>query len=108
MMKFFLKEIQDLYAQANFEMIKDFIKSQIILRFQWTFVAFETDVAVTNKKIRHSLGFVPKDLIETFKTGAGTITYNYDNFDTEFIDLTTTGPCKVRFLIGLFKEGSAV
>lgn len=71
------------------------------------FAFFEITVtgAVTNKKIPHSLGFQPKDVIQTSKTGAGSLTWNYDQFDVTNLDITTTGSCVVRAFIGRYSEG---
>lgn len=62
----------------------------------------KTDTAQTNLKVRHNLGFIPKDVIKCKKVGAGDITMNYDKFDKDFLDVTTTGAVRLRVFVGTF------
>jgi hypothetical protein len=72
------------------------------LQGQFDHFALTISKAETNLKIPHSLGFQPKDIIQTSLTGAGAITYNYATFTNQFIDITTTGACEVRFFGGTY------
>ena len=103
--------IVDTFVRRNFERVQELI-DRLNARYKADsqFAGFEHfDVefseAVTNKKLDHGIGEIPLDLVETFKTGAGTITYNYDSFDASTIDVTTTDACRVRFYLGVHKEG---
>lgn len=61
-----------------------------------------TDSAQTNLKVRHGLGFIPKDILKTKKTGSGNITFNYALFDENNLDVTTSGSVKWRGFIGTY------
>lgn len=65
-------------------------------------IEFETDAAVTNLKISHGLGFVPKDIVRTKLVGVGSLTFNHDQFDTSFLDVTTTGAVRFRGFVGTY------
>lgn len=93
------KEIKDLWIRKNFEFLNTFVSTQVILQ-NWVFLEFQVTQAVTNLKIKHGLIAVPRDIIQTSKTGPGSVTFNYDEFDATNVDVTTTGPCKVRFFVG--------
>jgi hypothetical protein len=102
--KFLLKEISDFYVRENFEKLLNFFKDKPFLE-KWQVFEIDFDSATANGVFRHTLGSVPKDIIQTSKTGAGNVTFNYELFDRDFINLTTTGPCKVRFLVGNLPTG---
>lgn len=100
-----LKEITDQYIQENFLRITDFFKKQKMLQAEFTHFELVFSSAVTNFKFRHNLGFQPKDVIQTSSIGAGVLTWNYDKFDAQFLDITTTGAVKVRAFVGSYQEG---
>jgi hypothetical protein len=102
-LKLLLREIADTYVRENFSRILDYARQN---RHLDGFKHFEivAEQAVTNLKIPHNLGFQPKDVLPTWKTGAGDITWNYDQFDRSTLDITTTGPVVVRAFIGAFRE----
>jgi hypothetical protein len=98
---FFRVEIADEYARENFRMLRDYMllesPFQGFQHFEITLTA-----AVTNFRYRHSLGFQPKDIIQTSLTGTGVATWNYNLFNDTYLDLTTTGACTVRLFAGTF------
>jgi hypothetical protein len=57
---------------------------------------------VVNYRYPHKLGFVPEDVIQTSLRGAGAVTWNYDQFNRDYLDVTTTGACVVRAFVGLY------
>lgn len=93
--------IEDQYVRENFQRILDFFRVQNHL---FNFRQFELifSQAVTNYQHKHNLGFLPKDVILTSVIGAGSVTFNYGDFTKEFISITTTGPCVVRFFLGAY------
>lgn len=97
----FTSQIQDTYARENFRKITDFFR--LIVLFS-NFKQFETtfDAAQAHVKFQHNLGFTPKDILLTSKTGAGTVQFNQELSDDTQIDLTVTGACTVRFIAGAF------
>lgn len=103
LLRLLIKEIKDQYIQNNFEWLQNYINEEDLL--QSRFKAFDLDIvgAETNLKIVHGLNFQPLDIIQTFKTGSGSVTFNYDKFDSVNLDITTTGACRVRFFAGRFE-----
>lgn len=102
--RLFVNEIEDPYVKENFERLTRFVNDQSFLRGEWQFFEITFTGAVTNYKHKHNLGFVPKDILQTSKTGAGAITFNYTSFDSTNIDITTTGACVVRFFVGSYRD----
>ena len=103
MIKLNLERITDPATRDAFEILDRFIKGQKIL-FGMQFYDLDFEGAVANAIFAHTLGSVPKDVIQTRKVGAGSVIYNYDAFTNRFISITTTGPCSVRFFVGTYKE----
>ena len=96
-----LKEITDLYVRKNFEKLDDYFGNENQL-LGFKFVEFSTDGAVTNLKVKHFFNSKPKDLVRARKTGSGSVTFNRHLFDSENLDITTTGPAKVRLFVGTY------
>src|SRR5690606_37576894 len=70
------------------------------------FMEFSLDGAVANSKFAHNLGYIPKDVIMLQLTGEGTLTFNYNLFDSKNIDVSSTGAVKVRLFIGTYRKSS--
>jgi hypothetical protein len=102
-LKLFIKEIADRYLRQNFETIEDELEAVSHLK-NFRFFELRFTSAVTNYKHYHGLGFVPKDIIRTRFTGEYLLTFNYDLFDSKYIDITTEGPCEIRGLVGTLEE----
>lgn len=107
MINLLVKETFDPIDRENMKRIQnEFTSVQVILKGQWKFFEITFTGAVTNFKQKHLLDFVPKDIIQTSKTGAGSLTWNYTLFDRTNLDITTTGACIVRAFVGSYLEGS--
>lgn len=107
MIKLLVQEISDERLRENFKRIQsEFTEKQVILKGEWKFFEIIFTVAVTNFKQKHLLGFLPKDIIQTSLTGTGVLTWNYDLFDKINLDITVTGPCKVRAFVGSYLESA--
>lgn len=102
MLKLFLAEITDLFIRKNFEKIADAINKNVLLSGQWRFVEITFTGAATNFRYKHNLNFAPKDVIQTSLIGAGTITWNYDRFNSDYLDITTSGALTVRAFVGRY------
>lgn len=100
----FRKEIEDEFSQENFRRLGDYFKDSPLEKFQFKFFEIPFTMAVTNFRYPHNLGFSPKDVITTFVSGGATVTWNYDSFDSSFLDITTSGPTTVRALVGRYAE----
>lgn len=100
-----VKDITDTTLRKAFEEIVRFTSANSILSGEWKFLEITLDSAVTAYKYPHNLPFAPVDVIQVSITGTGSLTWNYSAFDSTHLNLTTTGPCKVRAFIGYYKEG---
>lgn len=103
---FFIRELKDQYLETNFRRLNEYLFNQVILRGEFKFFELTFPAAVTNQRVKHFFNFVPKDIIQTSLTGGSTLTWNYDEFDREFLNVTTSGPATVRAFIGRYKEGA--
>lgn len=98
------QEIEDQYARENFFRLKKFFDAETFLKGEWEFVEFTVPGAITNYRFKHNLGFQPKDVLVTSTIGAGTVQFNYNLFDKDFLDLTTTGQVTIRAFVGRFEK----
>ena len=99
-----LKDIKDFYTRENFRLVDEFLNEYPMLRGEWKFFEFVVTQAETNLRISHNLKFQPTDIIQTSSIGAGTLTFNYDKFNTETIDVTTTDAVTVRAFVGRYED----
>lgn len=106
MINLLVNEIGDPYSRENFKRLLAEFREQSLLKGKFKFFEITIDGPVTNFKYKHSLGFLPKDILQTSLKGIGTITWNYTKFDKNFLDITTSGSCIVRAFIGSYTEGS--
>lgn len=104
---FIMKDIEDPYIRDNFKRLTLFLQDFPFFRGEWIFKELEFTSAVTNLDVAHGLSFTPTDVIQTSKTGAGSITFNFSSFDETSLNVTTTGACVVRFFVGAYKEESS-
>jgi hypothetical protein len=93
-----IKDIKDIYLRKNFEELKSYFNTQNQL-LDFGFFEITFDKAETNKKIQHNLRFIPTDIIITGAYGSGG-QFNVGLFDLSSMDITTFGPCRIRFLAG--------
>lgn len=100
-----LKDIDDQYVQQNFFRLQKFFQAVPFFKGEFKHFELNFDRALTGQKVSHGLGFKPFDVIITYVTGPGTLTFDYANFDDKNIVVTTTGACKVRAFIGAYREG---
>jgi hypothetical protein len=95
------KEIEDEYTRGNFDLLQRAM-DEMAFNFPMQFIEIDIQQAVTKKPIKHTLGVAPKDVFLTRKTGAGDLTFLYEDFDKEFIYVSTTGAVKARFFVGTY------
>lgn len=100
-----LEDLEDPDIRENFKRLQDYLKAEPVLKGQFNFFEIKVDSAVTLQKFAHNLGFAPQDVIQTSIIGTGQLTWNYENFDRNYIVFTTTGPCKVRVFVGNYQQG---
>ena len=94
-----LTQVNDIYVRTALVTLKDAINLTGLAGSNLRLIEIETRGAVTNASIPHRLGFTPTDVILTRITG-GTVTWNYDKFTKDDLNLTTSGAVKLRCLIG--------
>lgn len=100
MLDLIIPQVTDAIAQENFKRLQDEHRKNPLTQGQWKLLEFTFGQAETNLKVPHGLNFLPKDIILTSKTGAGSLTINYDKTSATNLDLTTSGACVVRLLLG--------
>lgn len=99
-----LEGLKDPLARENFQRIQDASLKDALPKGEWKFFEIVFTKAVTNFKYPHSLGFMPKDIIQTSLKGAGTLTWNYNLFTQTDLNITTSGACTVRAFVGSYSE----
>lgn len=97
-----VRELPESPIRKNFELIQDVLSTDGVLKFEWRFITFSVDVAVTNYLIPHTLPFIPLDILPT--QTVGTITFNYPQFTDKFLNITTSGAASFRGLVGRYRE----
>ena len=97
-----LNGIKDGETKENFQKLEEFVDEQNLLEARFKFFEVEFDSAVTNFKLKHDLGYVPKDVIISSTKGTGEVVLNYDKFDKDYIDISTNGAVKVRMFAGSY------
>jgi len=99
-----LKEIGDEYTRENFFRILKFLKNDTLAKAQFKFFEITFTDSVTNYRHRHALGFVPKDVLVTNVSDQESVIFNYSDFTNQYLDITTSGACTVRFFAGTYRE----
>ncbi len=101
-----IRTIED--VREALQKIKEKIDGSVLDKGQFQFFEITVLSAVTNFRYSHKLNFTPYDVLQLSVRGVGAVTWNYEDFDETFLDLTTTGACVVRAYIGRHREGSNV
>jgi hypothetical protein len=106
----FYDQIEEGQTKENFaSLIRYFRESKALSLLQFRHIELSFPANVTNSKVPHGLGFVPKDVIQTSLKGSGALSWNYGEFDATNLDITVTGatetdPVIVRAFIGTHTE----
>ena len=108
MIRLFYENIVDQLVRDTFRRVSDFINGQDLLKCDFKFRTYTFDAAVTNLRIPHGLGTIPRDVIVTSVTNDETVTFHYSDFDASEIEVTATGACVVRYFIGTYVGGANV
>ena len=112
-MNLFQHLVKDSISRENFSKLEYEFNSNNVLVSRFKHFEFTFTSTVTNKKIPHKLGFLPKDVIQTFLLGDGTVTWNYNNFTDTMIDISISGtvsatnPTTVRVFLGRYENTGA-
>lgn len=121
-----VSNVEDPEAQRNFQLIQTFLNNfdSVIAGMQFVELIFPQangtlKYPLNNYKLAHTLGLVPVDVIVTHLSGGvapqttpptapSTVTFNYGLFDANNLDISVSGPCRVRFLYGNSAKASGV
>lgn len=95
-----INNISDRIIQQNFQNLLAYFQAQGQLD-GFVFMEQIFTKAQTHARIAHNLGVIPTDIFLTQLTGSGSVTFNFGLFDAQFLDITVTGACRVRFFFGV-------
>ena len=101
-----VKDIQELipFMQENWKILDSYFKAAQLLGGSFEHFEMIHPAAVTDYRYYHNLKFQPKDLIETFVTQGVTVTWKYDTFNTDYIEVTTDGAATLRGFLGRYEK----
>lgn len=108
MIRLLYENVVDPLLRDILKKISDFLNSVDLLKADFKFYEYTFSAAVTNLKIPHSLGKIPRDVIVTAVTDNMVVTWNYDEFTNSRLDVTTDKAGTVRYFIGTFVGGNNV
>lgn len=97
----FTQQIQDSYTQKNFVNLQQYFQTQNQL-LNFSFFDLSFTAAVSNKKFPHGFSYAPVDILVLKISGSGTVQFNTGLFDATNMNISTTGACRVRFLVGTY------
>ena len=97
-------KIVDPNVRDSMQAAEEYLQGQTILQGQWEFFELDFEAAVTNFKWPHKFNFVPQDIILTSSQGDQRFIFNFDLFDRTNLDITVSGPVKLRFLAGRYQD----
>lgn len=100
MIDLILKDIQDPHVRENFFRLTRFLNSQIIFEGDFDFYDVTITQANLSFKVKHGLTFIPQDIVMLSSQGDYNFYFRYQEFDRQYIYITASGPCKIRFLAG--------
>lgn len=95
-----LKGVAEQASRENFELLENTFRGIRLLDGTFKFFEIAIPGAATHYRVRHNLGFTPKDIFQTSLVGSGTLTWNYELFDADYLDITTTAAMTVRAYVG--------
>jgi hypothetical protein len=101
--------IEDPIAREALQYLYEASLSAPFLRSNFQFFTVEFNSLVTEQRLYHRMGFVPKDIIQTaiVATDSGgpyTSEYHYELFTSEYLVISTTGPCVIRLFAGAYQD----
>lgn len=92
--------ISDPTLQRNFQNLVAYYQAQGQLDgFQGMDLIFTAKQ--TNFQVAHGLGVIPTDLILSLLVGTGSFTMNWGLCTATQLNISVSGPCRARFLIGI-------
>ena len=96
-----VNQVPEVFTRENFRRLKDFFALEVAF-LGFRFFTFEFKTAESGRKFNHNLGFLPKDIVLTSKTGPGVVTFNQDLTTKDELSISSTDAAIIRFLAGSF------
>jgi hypothetical protein len=91
--------IPDGWLRRNFDAILQYFRRENQLEGFRAYEVIFTE-AQENYRVKHGLGFAPKDVLLTRITGVGHVTFHHDETTVTEVVLTASDACEIRFLLG--------
>lgn len=100
-----IKEVVDIFSRDNFKKLQDFFNTSTGLDL-FQPVEFQVNQSLTEYKIKHGLGFVPRDVLVTqLIAGSGVkLTVHHGLSTKDELVVSSSGPLKARLLVGSFRN----
>lgn len=96
--------IEDPNIRESLTWLYEYLIQIPLLQGEFEFYEMDIRSTATDEAIVHKLGFVPKDVILTFKSDpAADITFQFDQFNLQDIVVQASAPCVIRFLAGRYR-----
>jgi hypothetical protein len=95
-----LNGIQDPVVRDALYAILEQFRNEPTLNFGFKFFTIVFASGVTNYRFRHGLGFRPKDAIITDVSNDEDAYFDMDLSDGTHLDITASGACTIRFVVG--------
>lgn len=95
--------MNDENIRESFTWLYEFLTQIPLLNGDFEHFEYTIEQAVTDEKLPHKLGFTPKDIILTYVVpNTVTVTFDYENFDSQNLVVTTSGACTFRVFAGRY------
>lgn len=96
--------IVDEATRDSMQGVEEYLQGQVILQGEWKFYELNFNSAVSNFKYAHGFKFVPTDIIVTSIQGDQRVLFNNENFNFKDLDISVSGPVKIRFFAGRYED----
>jgi hypothetical protein len=104
MIRLFINEVPEGFVRQNFKALVDYFRRNVWDRAGFQFFEYTFTKAVTGFDVPHKLNYRPKDILQLSVTGGAVVTWNFDDFDRTYVNITTDKACTVRAFIGSYGE----
>jgi hypothetical protein len=105
--RLYRKEIQDPYARENFNRLESYARDLPLGKglFKFLTATLTAKTYPATVSFAHTLGFVPKDVIQTSVIGPGTLVWEYADFTRDEVFATISDSVTFRAFFGSYSEG---
>ena len=97
------EDIKDPIAEENFQRIQEQFRNDLFGRGEWHPYELTFEGGVTKHKYQHRLTFRPLDIIQTgVNPSTVNVTFHPEDFNTQFLVVSVSAACKLRFFAGRY------